>query len=150
MRKRLNDSEMSLFASVPGLFQSEMYKSKSKPTENSGRGLGDAIFNGYATVVRKCRYAVTTVACPSGVGFTRTLVAMLSSYGSHDTKSVSVTIRANSDRSGFGIMDVTLNHKNDNITRFSLTAADARHLAQVLNAASNSCGATWRKSSITS
>lgn len=149
MRKRLNDSEMSLFASVPGLYTSDMFDSAAKVTDKDGRGLGEAIFGGYSVVVRKCRYVVNTIVSPYiGGGFIRTFRAAFRSMGTSNIEGMSVTVSADSNRIGYGFMSLKLMMKDGSPIFIDISGPDARHMAQVLNAASNSCGATWRKSSI--
>jgi hypothetical protein len=75
-------------------------------------------------------------------------MANLRSVGS--IKSATISIQADAaDLKGYGFMDVVITKGDDTIFWFGLSPKDARNLAQMLNAAANSSGATWRKSSIT-
>jgi len=71
------------------------------------------------------------------------------SFSPKGLKSASITLCADSARRGFCIMELSLHTKSGETKNIDLTAAEARHLAQVLNAAANSCNAKWRKSSVT-
>lgn len=141
MRKRLNDSEMSLFASV---MTEPVFKSALKDTH--GRGNGDASESTYGKQVRKCRYTVATRMF--GTAMARSFKVLLNGAFSGKFHSATVDMVTDSSGKGLGFMDVRLNNKDGTVQRFSLSQSDARNLAQMLNAASNSCDSTWRKSSI--
>jgi hypothetical protein len=141
MRKRLNDSEMSLFASV---LSADVFNVTVK--DSHGRGNGDASENTYGTQVRKCRYTVVTRMF--GTGMARSFKVLLNGAFSGKFHSATVDVLTGHNRKGLGFMDVRLNHKDGSVISFNLSQSDARNLAQMLNAASNSCDSTWRKSSV--
>jgi hypothetical protein len=142
MRKRLNDSEMSLFASV---MTEPWFNVTVKDTH--GRGNGDASENTYGKQIRKCRYTVVTRMF-GGLGMARSFRVMLNGAFSGKFHSAAVEVLTDNSRRGLGFMDVRLNHKDGSVITFNLSQSDARNLAQMLNAASNSCDSTWRKSSV--
>jgi hypothetical protein len=141
MRKRLNDSEMSLFASV---LSADVFNVTVK--DSHGRGNGDASENTYGTQIRKCRYTVVTRMF--GCGMARSFKVLLNGAFSGKFHSATVDVLTGTNRKGLGFMDVRLNHKDGSVTSFNLSQSDARNLAQMLNAASNSCDSKWRKSSV--
>jgi hypothetical protein len=141
MRKRLNDSEMSLFASVT---TEPVFTVAVK--EAHGRGNGDASENTYGKQIRKCRYTVVTRMF--GIGMNRSFRVLLNGAFSGKFHSAAVEVLTDNSRKGLGFMDVRLNHKDGSVITFNLSQSDARNLAQMLNAASNSCDSTWRKSSV--
>lgn len=141
MRKRLNDLEMSLFATVKcdDVFGAPV-------VDANGRGKGDAGMNTYGTKVRKCRYTVLTRKF--GTGMVRSFRVLLNSLLISEVHSATVDVVAPSD-TGVGFMKVRINKKDGGVLDFNLSQSDARNLAQMMNAASNSCNTKWRKSSIT-
>jgi hypothetical protein len=141
MRKRLNDSEMSLFASVT---TEPVFTVAVK--DSHGRGNGDASENTYGKQIRKCRYTVVTRMF--GIGMNRSFRVLLNGAFSGKFHSAAVEVLTDNSRKGLGFMDVRLNHKDGSVITFNLSQSDARNLAQMLNAASNSCDSTWRKSSV--
>jgi hypothetical protein len=141
MRKRLNDSEMSLFASVT---TEPVFTVAVK--EAHGRGNGDASENTYGKQIRKCRYTVVTRMF--GIGMNRSFRVLLNGAFSGKFHSAAVEVLTDNSRKGLGFMDVRLNHKDGSVITFNLSQSDARNLAQMLNAASNSCDSTWRKYSV--
>jgi len=141
MRKRLNDSEMSLFASVT---TEPVFTVAVK--DSHGRGNGDASENTYGKQIRKCRYTVVTRMF--GIGMNRSFRVLLNGAFSGKFHSAAVEVLTDNSGKGLGFMDVRLNHKDGSVITFNLSQSDARNLAQMLNAASNSCDSTWRKSSV--
>ena len=144
MRKRLNDSEMSLFASVVSVFDVPV-------KDVCGRGNADLDKTYYGTPIRKCRYTVFTRFLTNN--YARSFKAVLRGmFGAGQTlKSASADVLTKyGTMQGLGLMTIRLNKNDGTAIEFDVSQADARNLAQMLNAAANSCNATWRKSSITS
>jgi hypothetical protein len=83
-----------------------------------------------------------------GIGMNRSFRVLLNGAFSGKFHSAAVEVLTDNSRKGLGFMDVRLNHKDGSVITFNLSQSDARNLAQMLNAASNSCDSTWRKSSV--
>ena len=142
-RRKFNDSEMSLFSSVYA------FPSTATATPDTARGRGTVESSVYGSVVRKCVYSVRTAMGFSGL-FAHRVFRMANWQFAGSVKSATISIQADAaDLKGYGFMDVVITKGDDTTFSFGLNAKDARNLAQMLNAAANSTGATWRKSSIT-
>lgn len=142
MRKRLNDSEMSLFASVKcGIPFREPIK------ESCGRGSGDATDNTYSTNLRKCRYTVLTRQF--GICLARSFRVLIGDMPSSQYPSATVDVLTHPTGKGMGFLELRFNKKDGTEVAMNLSQSDARNLAQMLNAGANSCNTVWRKSSIT-
>jgi len=145
-RRNFNDSEMSLFATVETTWN---YANCMPPAASEARGHGTTEPR-YGEQSRSCRYSVKTTFRPRANMFVRMFKVVLDrSYTGASLKSASVCVNGGSNLRGMGYMEVSLHHKDGTTTVVELTSGEARHLAQVLNAASNSCNANWRKSSVT-
>ena len=137
VRRNFNDSELSLFGTLH----------YTKPTHSTGRGQG-SMGSGQSSMdvfrqIKTCRYSVMTRIF--GVFAKRVFATTLTPWGGSGIRTVEVEIQADtSDLRGYGFMNVRIGDKTVWISQ-----KDARNLAQVLNAAANSCNANWRKSSIT-
>lgn len=139
--KTLSDSEMPLFAGVWAL------SSSTQVTPNSGRGNGSTR-NIYGKQTRKCRYSVRTQS--EGIYAKREIrVAKESGGVGSDFMGAMISVQARaSDLRGYGMMTVSMENRDGTKTYMLINASEARHLAQALNAAANSCNCNWRKSSL--
>jgi len=142
MRKRLNDSEMSLFASV----KCEM-PFDAPVKESCGRGSGDATYSTYGRNLRKCRYTVLTRQF--GIGLARSFRALIGDMSISQYPSATVDVLSHADGKGLGFLDLRFNKVDGTVVSLTLSQSDARNLAQMLNAGANSCNTMWRKSSLT-
>jgi hypothetical protein len=139
--KTLSDAEMPLFAGVWTL------SSSTQVTPNCGRGNGSTQ-NAYGKQVRKCRYSVRTQS--NGFYTHREIrVAKESGGVGSDFRGATITVQAkSSDLRGYGMMTICMENRDGTKTSVLINASEARHLAQALNAAANSCNCNWRKSSL--
>ena len=142
MRKRLNDSEMSLFASV----KCEM-PFDAPVKESCGRGSGDATQSTYGRNLRQCRYTVLTRQF--GIGLARSFRAFIGDMSISKYHSATVDVLTHADGKGLGFLDLRFNKSDGTTVSMALSQSDARNLAQMLNAGANSCNTMWRKSSLT-
>lgn len=105
-------------------------------------------------VVKQCVYSVVTKVNPWAGGFLSREFRLPMNYAGGIKRECQaemiVTIQADrSNNVGYGFCTLTIHDKAKNTTLdLCVYAADIRNMAQTLNAAANSCGATWRKSSI--
>ena len=138
IRRNFNDSELSLFGAL--------YHT-TPPTYSTGRGqgsMGNESSADSSRQIKECRYSVLTRTI--GMFAKRVFATTLTPWGGSGIRTVEVEIQADtSTLRGYGFMNVRIGDKTVWISQ-----KDARNLAQVLNAAANSCNANWRKSSITS
>jgi len=136
VRRNFNDSELSLFGTL----------NFTKPTPDTGRGqgsMGDISYIDSFRQVKTCRYSVMTRI--RGMFAKRIFATTLTPWGGSGIRTVEVEIQADSaDLRGYDFLNIRIGDKT-----VWMSQKDARNLAQVLNAAANSCNANWRKSSIT-
>lgn len=136
VRRDFNDSELSLFGTLY----------HAKPTHSTGRGQG-SMGSGQSSMdvfrqIKTCRYSVMTRMF--GQFAKRVFATTLTPWGV-GIRTVEIEIQADAaDLRGYHFMSVRIGDKT-----VWMSQKDARNLAQVLNAAANSCNAHWRKSSVT-
>lgn len=136
IRRNFNDSELSLFGTLH----------YTKPTPDTGRGqgsMGDTSCMDSLRQVKTCRYSVMTRIF--GVFAKRVFATTLTPWGGNSIRTVEVEVQADaSNLRGYDFLNIRIGDKT-----VWMSQKDARNLAQVLNAAANTCNANWRKSSIT-
>jgi hypothetical protein len=105
--------------------------------------MGDISYMDSFRQVKTCRYSVMTRML--GVFAKRIFATTLTPWGGSGIRTVEVEIQADSaNLRGYDFLNIRIGDKT-----VWMSQKDARNLAQVLNAAANSCNANWRKSSVT-
>ena len=135
------DAEMALFG-------------VAEPKAKRGRGLSPGKQDGYiapAEARRKCVYSVKTQQ--GSICLSRDYTLPLFGVGTSGIRRgrLDVTVHADSTtRIGHQFASVVMQTRDGQWHVWTVDVLTLRNMAQVFNAAANSCGAEWRKSSILS
>lgn len=126
----------------------------AQPKAKRGRGLTPGTHDGYSApdaARRKCVYSVNTRQGSICISRDYTLPLFGMSKPDDRTGRLEITIRADpTTRTGYKFATVVMQTMDGNWHGWSVDVLTLRNMAQVFNAAANSCGAEWRKSSIIS